>query len=208
MGQSTLSNSFVAAFWGLLNTVATQRNMKIHMISAVMVMVVGMALPLGLASRAALLFCVALVLFAEILNSALEAFVDLYVQEFARLAMIAKDAAAGGVLILSIATVVILGDILWTQWHVVADNPTAVLHSVTFGVPLSTVVALILFGPVRIWFRVVFGLLATGLAVPLWLKSSDPTFSVALGGLLLLTFFARPRKTTSFSPKAQNRASD
>jgi diacylglycerol kinase (ATP) len=193
MGQSTLGNSFVAAFWGLLNTVATQRNMKIHVISAVMVMVVGMALPLGLASRAALLFCVALVLFAEILNTALEAFVDLHIQDFAKLAMIAKDAAAAGVLILSIGTVLILGDILWTQWHVVSGNPESVLNSVTFGVPLSFVVALILFGPRKIWFRIVFGLIAVALAVPLWLKSTDPAFSTGLGGLLLLAVFARPR---------------
>ena len=108
-------SSFRAAIAGVLRTIAAQRNMKIHVLSALMVLMVGMALPLDLSSRVALLFAIAIVFFAEILNTALEAFVDLHVRDYHRLAMMAKDAAAAGVLVLAATTVVVLAEILWTE---------------------------------------------------------------------------------------------
>ena len=189
--------AFAAAAWGLLGTVATQKHMKVHVTSAVMVMLVGMALPLDLASRTALLFAVALVFFAEILNTALEAFVDLHIREFAEAAMVAKDAAAAGVLVLALATVSVLADILWVQWDVVVASEAAVARSLTFGLPLTALTIALLFGPARLWLRAVLGLAAMGLALPLWAHSADPVFSVVLGVLLTLAIFARERP---FSP--------
>ena len=87
----------MAASAGVARTLATQRNMKIHWLAAIMVTLVATALPFDLSMRVALIFSVAMVLFAEILNTALEAFVDLHIKEYHRLAMLAKDAAAAGV---------------------------------------------------------------------------------------------------------------
>src|SRR5262249_8341913 len=105
--QSGLWFVFKAAGQGLLHTLANQRNMKIHWIAGLMVMIVGMALDFDLVARAALFFSVFLILFAEILNSALEAFVDLHIQQYHAQAKAAKDAAAAGVLILSVAVVIL-----------------------------------------------------------------------------------------------------
>jgi len=193
MKRGGIYESFRVAGWGVLHTVATQRHMKVHLTSAVMVMVVGMALPLDLASRTALLFCVALVFFAETLNTALEAFVDLHIRDFHRGAMLAKDAAAAGVLLLSLATVAILGDILWTEWGVVEANLEAVQRSCIFGIPLAGVVVVMLWGPGRWWVRAAMLLAAVVLALPLWLHSEDPVFSVLLGLFTLLAAVARPR---------------
>ena len=189
--------AFAAAAWGLLGTVATQRHMKVHVTSAVMVMIVGMALPLNLASRTALLFAVALVFFAEILNTALEAFVDLHIRDFAEAAMVAKDAAAAGVLVLALATVAVLADILWVQWDVVVASSAAVERSLAFGLPLTAVAIALLFGPAKAWLRAGLGVAAVGLALPLWAHSGDPVFSVLLGVLLALAVLARERP---FSP--------
>ena len=67
--------SFRYAIDGVLRTLCTQRNMKVHWVSGLAVMLVGMALELDLAARASVLFCVFVVISMEVLNTALEAFV-------------------------------------------------------------------------------------------------------------------------------------
>lgn len=200
MQHGTLLASFHAAAWGVLHTIATQRNMKIHLTAAVMVMVVGMALPLDLASRTALLFAVALVFFAEILNSALEHFVDLHIKDFARGAMLAKDAAAAGVLVLALATVIILADILWVNWGVVRMSGPAVVRSTLFGLPLTGITILLLWGPQRAWLKALLAAAAIFFALPLWLFSTDPVFSILLGLLVGLAALSRPRLAEAAPP--------
>src|SRR5262249_44542275 len=91
-------SSAVHAWNGLVHTVLYQRNMRLHIVAAVLVGLVGSGIPLGLAEKVTLIFCVMLVFFAEILNTALEHLVDLAVQQFDEKARVAKDAAAAGVL--------------------------------------------------------------------------------------------------------------
>ena len=177
MLQGGLVGSFRAAIAGVLRTIAAQRNMKIHVLSGLMVLIVGMALPLSLDVRVALIFAVAIVWFAEILNTALEAFVDLHIRTYHRLAMMAKDAAAAGVLILASATVVVLLEILYTQWHVVTENLPAVQRAVMFGVPCVIVEAVGLFVVRRGALAVVRLLASLGLLAPLVASTRDPFFA-------------------------------
>jgi len=186
-----IGRSFRAAFTGVLRTVATQRNMQLHVVSALMVMIVGMALPLDLSTRVALLFAVSLVFFAEILNTGLEALVDLYIGEYHRLAMLAKDAAAGGVLVLAIATVLVLAEILFLRWSLVADNLDAVWRSVTFGVPLVGVEAVGLFWMRRGALSFMRLAIALGLLTPLVLDTRDPIFATVAVILVLMSAYAR-----------------
>ncbi len=187
-----LVHSFRNAGRGVMRTVSTQRNMRIHTVSATMVMILGMTLPFDLASRTALLFCVALVFFAEILNTALESFVDLHVRSFHRHAMIAKDAAAAGVLVLAVATVTILAAILYMEWGTVMANSAAIVRSAAFGLPIVILVVTLLWWARRTWLRALLFAAAAALALPLWAGSEDPVFSTCLGGLLLLSALARP----------------
>jgi len=90
--------------------------MKFHVVSAVLVGLVGSGMPLGLAEKVTLIFCIMLVFFAEILNTALEALVDLHTEDFNDLAKVAKDAAAAGVLVLAIGTVVIFAALVCSHW--------------------------------------------------------------------------------------------
>lgn len=199
-----LGNSFRAAIAGVLRTIAAQRNMKIHVVSALMVIIVGMALPLDLSSRVALLFAIAIVFFAEILNTALEAFVDLHIRDYHRLAMMAKDAAAAGVLVLAATTVLVLSEILWTEWQVVVDNIEAVTRSVLFGVPLVIVEIAGLFlvrrGPLAL-LRVVVSL---ALLLPLVRSSVDPIYAILAVILVLVAAWARwsfPRMAGRGAPR-------
>lgn len=178
VGRGGLASSFRVAIAGVLRTVATQRNMKVHVLSGLMVMIVGMALPLDLGVRVSLLFSVSIVLFAEILNTALEALIDLFVKDFHRLAMLAKDAAAGGVLVFAVTTVLVLCDILFTEWHLVEDNLDAVARSCLFGIPLVGVEAAGLFFVRRPVLHLVRLVVSGALLAPLLVHSTDPIFAV------------------------------
>ncbi len=191
MLQGGLVGSFRAAIAGVLRTIAAQRNMKIHVLSGLMVLIVGMALPLSLDVRVALIFAVAIVWFAEILNTALEAFVDLHIRTYHRLAMMAKDAAAAGVLILASATVMVLLEILYTQWHVVTENLPAVQRAVMFGVPCVVVEAVGLFVVRRGAVAVVRLVASLGLLAPLVASTRDPFFAGLAVLLIVIAAYAR-----------------
>ena len=186
--QKTLSYGFRASLIyatnGILRTLCTQRNMKIHWVAGLAVMLVGMALPLELASRATLLFCVFLVVAMEVLNTALEAFVDLHVVEFESSAMIAKDAAAAAVLIFASGAVIIFADVLIHRWDMVSQNPDAVLRTTIWGVPILICCSAILFTKRNLVMIISFATVSVGLLSFLIFHSRDEVFS--LGALTFL----------------------
>jgi diacylglycerol kinase (ATP) len=206
--QFGVMHSFRAAFVGVARTVASQRNMKLHILSAEMVAIVAMALPLDLSMRVALLFAIALVFFAEILNTGLEALVDLFIGEYHRLAMLAKDAAAAGVLVLAVTAVLVFADIVWSRWELVTSNLDQVANSVMFGVPLviSEAVGLFLLrrGPLG-WLRLAA---SVGLLVPLVQRSLDPVFSIYIVGMVLLAAYARHAFPSSTGRGAPRKTAD
>jgi diacylglycerol kinase (ATP) len=178
----------------MLGTIASQRNMKIHVIAAMMVMIVGMALPLPLGARVALWFCIALVFFAELLNTALEAMVDLLMAREHALARIAKDAAAAGVLVLSMATVVVLIEVLYADPMLIMREQAAVLRSIGVGVPLCALVTARLF--VVPWPRPLSWLaaaIAVALLTPLFWHAADPWFGLGAVVLIVLVALAAPK---------------
>ena len=100
--------SFKYAGQGVGYAFRTQRNFRIHLL--VGAIAIGLSLYFRLSAIAFTVICltIALVLVLELLNTALEAVVDLTVgREFHQLAKIAKDCAAGAVLIGAIAALVI-----------------------------------------------------------------------------------------------------
>src|SRR5688572_13409067 len=132
-GGGGLIASFRHAWAGLIHTVVHQRNMRVHLISAVLVGLVGSGIPLGLAEKVTLIFCVLLIFFAEILNSALEHLVDLAIQQFDEKARLAKDAAAAGVMVLALGTVVIFAALLVHNWETVRKSGPQIARQVALG---------------------------------------------------------------------------
>jgi diacylglycerol kinase (ATP) len=192
--SSSFLSSLRFAWAGLTRALSRERNMKIHAVASIMVAVVGMALELDPASRAALLFCIALVWFAEILNTALEAFVDLHIHQFHRLAMIAKDAAAAAVLVAAVATVFIFGDTIYSRWDEVLRAKEAVLRGVIFGVPLSAVVAAILFVPARRLWLLLLAAVALALLGQLIRYATGPIFAILALTVVAVSTAARLRR--------------
>jgi diacylglycerol kinase (ATP) len=112
-----LLTSFKCAFAGLWYVFRTQRNARIHLSVATVVVAVGLWLGLSRTEWAIIALTVGLVLSAEAFNTVAEAAVDLATAEYHPLAKVAKDVAAGAVLLMAIAAVIvgllILGPPLW-----------------------------------------------------------------------------------------------
>ncbi len=118
-GRAPWWRSFVWAGEGIAHTWRTQRHMKIHVAIAAAVILVGLWLHLPPRDWAVLALTIGIVLAVEVGNTAIEALVDLASPDIHPLAKIAKDAAAGVVLILALAAVVVgltvLGPPLWAR---------------------------------------------------------------------------------------------
>ncbi len=192
--------SFSYAFDGLLRTVLTQRNMKIHWVSGLAVMLVGMALELDVAARASVMFCVFVVLCMEVLNTGLEAFVDLHVKQYARTAMIAKDAAAAAVLVLAFAAVVVFADILFHNWRHVLASGTAIVRTLIYGLPLLALMAAILSIKRSLIALVVLTTGAVGLLTVLAWYSRDEVFSSCALSFVITGAWARLQEPRLVQP--------
>ncbi len=104
----TLLHSFRYASLGFLYAVRTQRNFRIHLLVAVVAISLGTSLHLPLVELALITLTCGLVMALELVNTALEAVVDLSAgREYHLLAKIAKDAAAGAVLVAAVTSLVI-----------------------------------------------------------------------------------------------------
>jgi diacylglycerol kinase (ATP) len=115
--RATFLRSFVYAWNGIVYVVRTQRNMRIHLAFAVGALVLSLVLRLTPVELAVILLTSAGVLVAEMINTVVEATVDLATREYDPLARVAKDVAAGAVLLSAIIAVgvgiVIFGSHLW-----------------------------------------------------------------------------------------------
>jgi diacylglycerol kinase (ATP) len=97
--------SFINAGNGILLTIRQERNMKIHVLSAVFVLIYAYYRHIDLWEWAVLLLTITMVLVTEMLNSALELTIDIYQKSYHPLAKAAKDIAAGAVLITAVMAV-------------------------------------------------------------------------------------------------------
>lgn len=100
--------SFHFAMQGFRTAVATERNIKVMLAVGAFAVVCGIFLQLDLLSWAIVILCCAVVIMAELVNTAIETIVDLVSPEFHPLAGRAKDIAAAAVWFLS-ALVAVVG---------------------------------------------------------------------------------------------------
>jgi diacylglycerol kinase (ATP) len=102
LGRTTLLQSFNHAFQGLVIAVRHQRNMRIHLTVAVGVLLASILLNVTRLEMVAILVAITFVLVVELVNSAIEAVVDLLTDRFDPRAKAAKDLAAGAVLVAAV----------------------------------------------------------------------------------------------------------
>ncbi len=103
----SLLESFNFAFEGVIHVLRTQRNLRIHFAVAFAVLIAAVAVGVDRIELIALLISISFVLIAEMLNTALEAGIDVATTSFDPLAKLAKDIAAGAVLIATVNAVAV-----------------------------------------------------------------------------------------------------
>ena len=106
--KKSLMNSFNHAINGFLQSFKMERNMKIHVALAVVVIVAALLTQVTRFEMMALTISIAFVFFAELFNTAIEAAVDIASRgEYNELARVAKDVAAGAVFVAAMSALVI-----------------------------------------------------------------------------------------------------
>ena len=105
--RPSVLESFNFAIEGVIHVLRTHRNMRIHFAVAVAVIVVSVAVGVSKMELIVLLISIAFVLIAEMINTAIEGTIDAATTSFDPMAKLAKDIAAGAVLIASVNAVAV-----------------------------------------------------------------------------------------------------
>ena len=105
--RPSVLESFNYAIEGVIHVLRTQRNMRIHFAVAVAVIVISVAVGVSKMELIVLLISIAFVLIAEMINTAIEGTIDAATTSFDPMAKLAKDIAAGAVLIASVNAVAV-----------------------------------------------------------------------------------------------------
>jgi len=137
----SILESFNYAFEGVIHVLRTQRNMRIHFLVAAGVLVAAVGFGVERLELIVLLLSICFVLVAEMFNTAVEAAVDVASTSFDPMAKLAKDIAAGAVLI-SAVNAVAVGYLVFSGE--VADRSSRFLDRLSNAPAQLTVVALVL----------------------------------------------------------------
>lgn len=100
-------DSFNYAIDGILYAVRTQRNMRIDMVAALLVLTACFFTDLSKVELLVIVISIAMVISAELMNTAIECTVDMSANYYHPLAKIAKNVAAGGVLVTAVNSVIV-----------------------------------------------------------------------------------------------------
>lgn len=152
MRTRDLIESFNCAAEGFIYAIKTQRNMRIHFVAAIMILVISLGIRLSKYELILLFFAIALVLIAEMFNTAIETTIDLVTSDFHPLAYIAKNVAAGAVLVSAILAAVIGYIVFFPRLHrvipVVAESIRAYPPYLALAAVVLVVTAVVL---AKIW---------------------------------------------------------
>lgn len=120
-GLAKFIAGFGFAFRGLWHAISTQINMKVHISLAIIAVALGILLHISAVEFAIIFLAIAGVLITEMFNTVIELCVDLASPTYHPLAKIAKDVAAGVVLLSAIMSIIIalfiFGPHLWALVH-------------------------------------------------------------------------------------------
>ncbi len=202
----SIFDSFNFAFEGIIHVLRTQRNMRIHFLAAVGVLVAALAFDVSRLELIALFLAISFVLVAEMVNTAIEATVDVASTSFDPMAKLAKDIAAGAVLIAAVNAIAI-GYLVFSGQ--VAEESTNLLDKLSRAPTRLTLMALVLTIVLVISLKALSGrgtplrggwpsghsavAFGSWMAVTLVLKDSEHQFLVSSLALVLAGLVAQTR---------------
>ena len=115
MKVKKLVDSFNYAIEGIIYSIRTQRNMKIHMLTTILVLTATFFYDLSKIELLIITMTITLVIVAEMINTAVECAIDATTNFYHPLAKIAKNVAAGAVLVTAINSVLVGYVIFWDR---------------------------------------------------------------------------------------------
>ncbi len=147
LGNHKMLDAWKNAFNGIIYATTTQSNIKKQLLIAVVVVIISLFFNLNRAEFLCFLFTIVLIIFAEMVNTAIETVVDLYVDVYHPKAKIAKDVAAGGVVITTINALIVAYFLFFDK---IADiglnlikNITSTPSHLAFAVIIITAIAIL-----------------------------------------------------------------
>ncbi|PRR83917.1 diacylglycerol kinase [Clostridium vincentii] len=154
MKLKKLIDSLNHAINGIIDAVRTERNMKIHLIVALIVFIACFLFDVSKIEFLVLAITITMVIAAEMINTAIEAAIDMTTNYYHPLAKVAKNAAAGAVFITAINAIVIgyvifwdkLSNISYVVVHKVKNSEPYTIFIVLVIVSISTIIAKAIFG--------------------------------------------------------------
>lgn len=154
MKLKKLVNSFNHAINGVIDTVRTQRNMKIHLVAALGVLIACFCCDISKLEFLIIAITISIVIAAELINTAIEATIDMTTNYYHPLAKMAKNAAAGAVLITAINALVVGYVIFWDK---LSDVSYQVVHKVKNNEPYTIFIVLVIVSIATIIVKAIFG---------------------------------------------------
>ena len=106
-GINRLVKSFTYAFDGLKYAFKYEQNILVHTLATILVIIAGIFLKISLTEWLVLALIIGLVIATELINTSIEATIDLITKDVHPLAKIAKDTAAAAVLVFGLTAIVI-----------------------------------------------------------------------------------------------------
>jgi diacylglycerol kinase (ATP) len=182
----TVLDSFNYAFEGIIHVLRTQRNMRIHFLVAVAVLVAAIAIGVTRIELIALMISIAFVLIAEMINTAIEGTIDVSTTSFDPNAKLAKDIAAGAVLIATVNAIVI-GYLVFSE--AIQDRSSRLLEQLADAPAKLTLIALVLSVLIVIFTKAV-----THRGTPLRGGLPSGHAALAFAGWMALTLFAEQQR--------------
>lgn len=150
VAENAVLRAFHYAFEGIIYATRTQLNMRIHWIAAALVLAATLYLRLGRPYVIGIVITVAVVLAFELVNTAIESVVDLMTELHHPKAKTAKDTAAGAVLVVAFAAVIV-GYLTFYEGILAGGNQ---VYRAALALPANAVfISLVIVGIVTIVFK-------------------------------------------------------
>lgn len=149
MKNKKITDSFNHAFEGILYALRTERNIRIHVLAALLILIFSLFFPLNRLELLMLFLSISFVVMAEMFNTAVETVVDAFIDRYHPLAKVAKDVAAGAVLVAAL-NALLVGYLLFFHqvspmslvvWQKIKADPTHITFF-SFLIVMALVVAI------------------------------------------------------------------
>lgn len=145
--------SFNCAIEGIIQSIKNERHMKVHLVMTVVVIIATLILNLTKLEIALIAISISIVWIAEIINTAIEAVVDMYIQEYHDLAKLAKDAGAGAVFIAAVNSIIVGYLVMYNHFELFSK---AEIHRLKSSPVHASAVALLLVVVIVIGLKALF----------------------------------------------------